>query len=181
MSLIASDLYRFTKLEKNLKNVMVGLLCPGFRFMFFFRLASNKNIDPLRRFIGIFFRKLYELKYGFQIPIGTVIGRGFYIGHFGTIIVNEKATIGQNCNIAPGVVIGQANRGSQVGTPTIGNKVWMGVNSVIVGNISIGDDVLIAPLSYVNFDVPSHSIVIGNPGRIIEKQDATASYIINTV
>lgn len=77
------------------------------------------------------------------------------------------------------MTIGQENRGRRKGAPTIGNKVWMGVNSTIVGNITIGDDVLIAPNSYVNFDVPPHSIVIGNPGKIIHREKATQDYINN--
>jgi serine O-acetyltransferase len=63
----------------------------------------------------------------------------------------------------------------------LGNKVWVGANAVIVGNITIGDDVLIAPLSYVNFDVPSHSIVIGNPGKIIPRDNATEDYIVRVL
>ena len=41
----------------------------------------------------------------------------------------------------------------------------------------IEDDVLIAPNAYVNFDVPSHSIVVGNPGKIISRDNATEEYI----
>ncbi len=48
---------------------------------------------------------------------------------------------------------------------------------MVVGNIHIGNDVLIAPNAYVNFDVPEHSIVIGNPAKIIKKENATDSYI----
>ncbi|MGI6545599.1 MAG: hypothetical protein ACOX2M_04045 [Fastidiosipilaceae bacterium] len=60
----------------------------------------------------------------------------------------------------------------------------------IVGNVRIGDDVLIAPLSFVNFDIPNHSVVIGNLAKIIEhsatecnrvQQSATEDYITNTV
>ena len=57
------------------------------------------------------------------------------------------------------------------------NKVWIGTNSIVVGAIHIGNNVLIAPGAYVNFDVPDNSIVLGNPGTIISKQDATDSYI----
>ena len=46
--------------------------------------------------------------------------------------------------------------------PTIGNDVWIGVNATIVGKVSIGDDVLIAPNAFVNCDIPSHSVVFGN-------------------
>lgn len=87
--------------------------------------------------------------------------------------------MGANCNVHKGVTIGQENRGRRKGAPCIGDGVWMGVNSTIVGGITIGDDVLIAPNSYVNFDVPSHSIVIGNPAKIIHRDNATESYIEN--
>ena len=83
--------------------------------------------------------------------------------------------------MAPGVTIGQENRGKRKGCPVIGDNCWIGTNAVIVGKITIGNDVLIAPLSFVNFDVPSHSIVIGNPAKIIHKENATHEYINRTV
>lgn len=75
--------------------------------------------------------------------------------------------------------MGQENRGTKKGCPKIGNDVWIGINSTIVGKIKIGDDVLIAPNSYINTDVPSHSVVLGNPCKIIQKNNATESYINN--
>ena len=50
-----------------------------------------------------------------------------------------------------------------------------------VGGVTIGDDVLIAPNTFVNEDVPSHSVVIGNPCRVIHKENATGSYIRHRV
>lgn len=61
--------------------------------------------------------------------------------------------------------------------PVIGNEVWIGINAAIVGKVTIGDDVLIAPNSYVNCDVPSHSIVFGNPCIIKHRENATEGYI----
>lgn len=116
-----------------------------------------------------------------QIPTSTKIGAGFYIGHCGRIIINPNAVLGKNINIATGVTIGQTNRGKLKGVPTIGNNVWIGTNAVIVGKITIGDDVLIAPNAYVNFDVPEHSIVMGNPATIIHRDNATADYITKTI
>ena len=52
---------------------------------------------------------------------------------------------------------------------------------MVVGNVKIGTDVLIAPLAYVNFDVPDHSVVIGNPAKIIHKDNATEDYVCNRV
>lgn len=67
--------------------------------------------------------------------------------------------------------------GGRQGAPVIGNEVWIGINAAIVGKVTIGDDVLIAPNSYVNCDVPSNSIVFGNPCIIKHKENATEGYI----
>lgn len=67
--------------------------------------------------------------------------------------------------------------GGRQGAPVIGNEVWIGINAAIVGKVTIGDDVLIAPNSYVNCDVPSHSIVFGNPCIIKHRENATEGYI----
>ena len=69
------------------------------------------------------------------------------------------------------------NRGRRKGVPTIGDCVSIGINATVVGNIKIGNDVIIAPNSFVNFDVPDHSVVIGNPGIIHQKNEATEGYV----
>lgn len=129
----------------------------------------------------IYNRLYYNLtrKNGIEIAPKCNIGAGFYIGHPYCITINPNAIIGDNCNIHKNVTIGQENRGNRKGAPIIGNKVWIGVNSTIVGKIKIGNDVLIAPNSFVNCDIPDHSIVIGNPCKIIYKMDATEGYIEN--
>ncbi|GBF22957.1 serine O-acetyltransferase [Candidatus Gastranaerophilus sp. (ex Termes propinquus)] len=103
------------------------------------------------------------------------------MSHRGAVIINPKTVIGDNINIATGVTIGQTNRGEKQGCPVIGNRVWIGTNAVIVGKITIGDDVLIAPNSYVNVDIPSHSVVVGNPAKIMPRENATEGYINNIV
>lgn len=107
------------------------------------------------------------------------IGPGLYLGHAYAITINSGATIGANCNIHKGVTIGQENRGKRKGVPTIGNCVWIGVNATVVGKINIGDDVMIAPNTFVNCDIPSHSIAFGNPCVIVHRDNATAEYINN--
>ena len=71
--------------------------------------------------------------------------------------------------------------GSRAGSPVRGNCVWVGINAVLVGWITVGDDVMIAPYAFVNFEVPSQSVVIGTPGQIHFKQYATEGYILNKV
>lgn len=109
------------------------------------------------------------------------IDGGLYVGHPYGITINPETIIGKNCNIHKGVTIGQENRGSRKGSPTIGDDVWIGINSTIVGKVNIGNDVLIAPNTFVNCDIPSHSVVFGNPCIIKHKDKATKDYINNRV
>lgn len=119
----------------------------------------------------------YQYKYGFQILPNTKIGKGLYIGHLGPVVINGQAELGENCTLGNVVTIGQTNRGERAGCPKIGDNVWIGTGAVVVGKIDIGDNVLIAPNAFVNFDVPSNSIVAGNPAVIKQHENATESYI----
>lgn len=66
-------------------------------------------------------------------------------------------------------------RGKRAGNPQIGNRVYIAAGAVIVGKIKIGNNVLIAANSFVNFDVPDNSIVIGN--KIMPNDFATQDYV----
>ena len=89
--------------------------------------------------------------------------------------------IGKNFCIGAGTLIGNA-QGKKKGVPVIGDNVFMGRNSIIIGNVKIGNNVLIAPGAFVNFDVPDNSIVIGNPGNIISRDSSpTDKYIVFSV
>ena len=124
---------------------------------------------------------MLQRKRGIEFPWCVNVGKGLYLGHLYNLTLNPAAVIGENCNIHKGVVIGQENRGIRKGVPTIGNRVFIGINAAVVGKITIGDDVLIAANSYVNCDVPSHSIVIGNPCIIKSRENATEGYINYTL
>lgn len=176
---LRADLYRYygDQLDSLKTRLRLAFLpSPEIKFLILLRKtqgSSNKLLYYWRRF-----RLLrHSYKCHIQISTKTKIGRGFYIGHFGRVIINPAATIGENCNIATGVTIGQTNRGKRAGTPKIGDRVWIGANAMIVGGITIGDDVLIAPNAFVNFDVPSHSVVVGNPAVVHPRENATEGYI----
>ena len=164
---INSDLYRLEgkyDIKSKIKNI---LLNGGFKFIYTHRKGNYYRVKLYR----------YNIKYGFEISNLANIDKGFYIGHRGSIVINPNAIIGKNFSITSGVTIGQENRGKRKGTPKIGDSVWIGSNSTIVGNITIGNNVLIAPGSFINFDVPNNSIVIGNPAIIKSNPEATRGYI----
>lgn len=146
-------------------------------FQKYFRKLQSSNKKGKMWIVYKLLYKCYSQQNAIEIGENTSIGEGLYFGHPYCITINSKAVIGKNCNIHKGVTIGQENRGLRKGAPSIGNEVWIGVNSTIVGNIVIGDDVLIAANSFVNIDVPSHSIVYGNPCMIKSEPYATEGYI----
>lgn len=122
-------------------------------------------------------RKRMQTKYGLELGKGANIAPGLYLGHPYGITVNPKARIGRNCNLRKDCTIGQENRGVRKGAPKLGERVWVGAHATVVGAVTIGDDVLVAPNAYVNRDVPSHSIVLGNPYRVIPRHNATEGYV----
>ena len=94
---------------------------PGFTYIFFFRHASQaKNV--LSRAFWSFFLHLTKFITHIQIPAGTRIGRGLRIVHFGHIVINPDAEIGENFNISQGCLIGNA-QGRRGGVPIIGDNV----------------------------------------------------------
>jgi serine O-acetyltransferase len=176
---IQEDLYRYEgDRSRDFGIKMKYLFCvPGFTYVFFFRHSSQSRNKLARIFwnIGLHITKVIT---HIQIPSSTKIGRGLRIVHFGHIDVNPNAVIGQNFNISQGCLIGNA-QGKREGSPVIGDNVCMNANAVVIGNAKIGDNVLIAPGAFVNFDVPDNSIVIGNPGQIIPRDSSpTAKYIV---
>lgn len=145
---------------------------PGFRFTYYLRKVTYYT--PKRKGGGLFgyvYNRLwlnhYRFRYGFDISPSTQIGPGFYIGHFGGVVISPYAVLGANVNIAQGVTIGATNRGRKSGVPVVHDRVWIGAYAILVGRITVGQDALIAPGSYVNFDVPENAVVLGNPGKIV--------------
>ena len=150
------------------------------RFQFFFRKAQEANNKIAKLFYKTLF-VYFRNKNHIEMSADMEIAEGLYIGHSFCITFNPGVKIGKNVNIHKGVTIGRENRGERKGCPVIGDEVWIGINSTIVGAIHIGNDVLIAPNTFVNRDIPDHSIVFGNPCIIKHRENATEGYINNKV
>lgn len=173
-SVTKADLYRYGGLN-GIKGFIKGMYIPGFRYTYLLRKEIKYKNKFIRGFIFRFIKLIFSGR-DFQINPDAQIGAGFHLYHRGSVIIGP-IKIGKNCNIAHNVTIGRSYKGGKIGRPTIGDNVCVGIGSVIVGEIYIGNNVLIAPNSFVNFDVPDKSIVIGNPGKIIKKDNPTNHYI----
>ena len=174
--IIAADLYRHFGL-KGTKGLLKGLSYPGFRYTFLFRKVSMTDGKSFAGFLYRLLIRRYRYKYGFEINHEAQIGKGFYLtSHIGSVIIG-RVIMGKNCNVGHLVTIGRGIAGDRKGFATIGDNVWIGTGAVIIGNIQIGNNVLIAPNTYLNFNVPDNSVVYGNPGKIIKAKDPTGGYI----
>ena len=132
--------------------------------------------QPQPGFFAVVWQKWIEIVTGISLPYTAKIGSEFYIGHFGNIIINAAAEIGDNCNVSQGVTIGVSGRGDQRGIPIIGNNVYIGANSVVAGKITIGNNVVIGANSFVNRNIDSNSTVLGVPAKKVS-DNSSVDYI----
>ena len=174
--LLKSDLFRQAGNVSIGKFILFFLINHGYRFLVYFRLVQSGSL-----ILKVFRIPLYltKKKYGIEISLSAKIGSGLNLQHPFNITLNSKCILGNNVTIYKNATIGSEMRGERKGVPTIGNNVYIGLNSVIVGSVTIGDNVLIAPNAFVNFDVPANAIVLPGRAIIIKKENATDGYLKN--
>lgn len=107
---------------------------------------------------------------GLQVGKEFRMERGCTIDHSHCWLIH----IGDYVHIAPRVHIlahdgttKEALGYTRIGRVEIGNHVDIGVGAIILPNVKIGDDVLIGAGCVVSKDIPSNSVVVGNPCKII--------------
>lgn len=110
----------------------------------------------------------YSIKLGFTIPINTC-GKGLNIHHYGCIVINAGARLGENCNIQQCVNIGQNYSAENV--PIIGNDVYIGPGAKLFGKITIANGCAIGAGSVVNKSFnEENSVIVGNPAKVVGKR-----------
>lgn len=110
---------------------------------------------------------------GIEIHPGARIGRGFFIDHGNGVVIGETAEIGDNVLMFHQVTLGNADfKSTGKRHPTIGNNVIMGAGAKILGPITVGSFSQIGAGTIVTKDIPTHSVVVGNPGRVIKTLDS---------
>jgi len=125
--------------------------------------------------IGKISRVLYkfysEQVLGCDIPYNTKIGSNFTIFHgaHGSV-VNPYAIFGNDVTLRQNTTIGSKSftTNDDDKAPIIEDRVQIGPNVCIIGNIIIGHDSLVGAGAVVVNDVPPYSVVVGNPGRVVE-------------
>ena len=173
-----SDLLKYKRYSGR-SNIILLLTQQGLWAIFIYRFNNSvfrsnfpRYIKVIFLVIGLFFQKLIEILTGISLPYSATIGKQFYIGHFGGIIINSKAVIGENCNISQGVTIGVSGTGNNRGVPKLGDNIYVGVNAVIAGDIKIGNNVVIGANSLVIKSIESNVTVLGVPAKKVSDNNS---------
>ena len=143
-------------------------------------LDNAGHLEILKGLLGgigddaIIINQPFYCDYGKQISVGK---RFFANFHF-TVLDEAPVTIGDDCFIGPNVSIYTAchstdpverNTRQEWAEPvTIGNNVWIGGSVTILPGVTIGDNVTIGAGSVVTKDIPSGTVAVGNPCRVIK-------------
>jgi maltose O-acetyltransferase len=142
---------------------------------------NEKKLELLKGLLGhigddkIIINQPFRCDYGKQISIG----KRFFANFNFTILDEAPVTIGDDCFVGPNVSIYTAchstdpverNTRQEWAKPvTIGNNVWIGGSVTILPGVSIGDNVSIGAGSVVVNDIPSNTIAVGNPCKVIKQ------------
>ena len=115
----------------------------------------------------------------------VLIGENVYVGpgaairgDWGQIIIEDGCNVQENCTIHmfPGTTVrlkegAHIGHGAIVHGGTIGKNCLIGMNSVVMDEVEMGDECIVGALSFVpaKMEVPKRSLVVGNPAKIIKQ------------
>jgi maltose O-acetyltransferase len=139
----------------------------------------DEKIDIIRALFGSVGKNIF-IAPGFYCDWGKNIfaGDDVLINYNVVILDDAPVHIGNNCMIAPGVLItavghptdpqGRLDSIAQAKPVVIGDNVWIGGNSTILPGVTIGKNVVVAGGSVVNRDIPDNCIVAGVPAHKVK-------------
>ncbi len=158
--------------------LQVALLYSGLHAVWAYRLAHRlhrRGFTFLARAVSQTARFLT----GVEIHPGASLGRRCFIDHGTGVIIGETAVLGDDVLLYQGVTLGGTGKESGKRHPTLGDRVVVGAGAKVLGNIRIGSDTRIGANSVVLRDVPSHSTVVGIPGRVVRRRKLDENEVLS--
>lgn len=152
--------------------VQVLLCSPGLHAVWAHRLNHWLWRRGLR-LIARIFSQIVRFWTGVEIHPGALLGRRLFIDHGMGVVIGETAIVGSDVTLYQGVTLGGTGSSSRTNPtdhkrhPTLCNRVFVGNNANILGNITIGANSRVGAGSVVLSDVPPNSTVVGVPAHII--------------
>lgn len=119
--------------------------------------------------------KLIQILHNSSVPLSVKIGEKTKFGYGGIgVVIHENCVIGKNVTVGSNVTLGGGKKikdkdGFIRSVPHIGDSVYISTGAKILGGVTIGNHCIIGANSVVTKNIPSHSVVVGIPGKIITK------------
>lgn len=110
-----------------------------------------------------------------DIHPGARIGRRFFIDHGAGVVVGETAEIGDDVTLYHGVTLGGTTWNPGKRHPTLGDHVVVGAGAKILGAITIGSRVRVGANSVVVKNVPADRTVVGIPAKVVKRESPILS------
>jgi len=158
------------------QKIICCALSPGIHAVVVYRwgqwtMSTTGVIRPPLRLVALILDCMIRILWGIELHPTTRIGEGFYIGHFGGIIISPQAVIGKNFTCSQGVSIGVSGQGDKYGAPTIGDFVYVAPGAKLFGKIRIGNNVKIGANAVVHKNIQDNAVAVLDPGfRIISSE-----------
>ncbi|MGL5978424.1 MAG: serine O-acetyltransferase EpsC [Erysipelotrichaceae bacterium] len=151
-------------------NAEVYWLYPHIKALVFYHFA-HRLYQKQHFFLARFLSNVARNWTGIEIHPGAVIGKGLFIDHGVGVVIGETSIIGDDCLFYHGVTIGATGKveTSSKRHPTIGNRVTIGANALVLGNITIGDETTIGANAVVTKDAPANVTLVGMPAKILQR------------
>lgn len=124
------------------------------------------------KWLGRFISHIGRLLTGIEIHPGATIGRRVFIDHGFGVVIGETAEIGDDCTIYQGVTLGGTSLAKGAKRhPTLANGVIVGAGAKILGAFTVGENAKVGSNAVVLKEVPPCATAVGNPARIILKEE----------
>ena len=128
------------------------------------------------KWLGRFFSHIARGLTGIEIHPGATIGRRVFIDHGFGVVIGETAEVGDDCTIYQGVTLGgtSLSKGAKR-HPTLGRGAIIGAGAKVLGSFTVGEGAKVGSNAVVVKEVPPGATAVGNPARVLEKEDKEAS------
>jgi serine O-acetyltransferase len=146
--------------------IEMALASPGLHAIWVHRLTHRLWNTPGCRLLARLISQIARAVTGVEIHPGATIGQRFFIDHGMGVVIGETAEVGDDVLLYHGVTLGGRSMKRVKRHPTIGNNVTIGAGARILGPITVGDRVQIGANSVVVKDVPAGAVATGVPATI---------------
>lgn len=139
---------------------------PGMAAVFLYRI--QQWLTPKSSVLARILRQFNHWATGADFALGSSVGPGIQLRHPSGIVIGVGAVVGENCVIMQQVTLGESlGRNGEVGYPRIGDHVFLGAGSKIIGSVQIGNNARIGANSVVLTNVPEDATAVGIPARVV--------------